>query len=598
MRKLLLVTAISALSAIPVLAQDAGEAEEVPNSGSSIYEIRCAACHRGSTNDRIPSEDQLRTRSPEQVQAALTSGAMVAQAQGLTDEEIRLLATFVTGKAFGGEAVASAGACPGNPPPFNPNLTTDWNGWSIDTQNTRFQPNPGLSAADIPNLELKWAYGFPDATRAVSQVTLAGGRVFVGSHGGNFYSLDAETGCSYWVYPVGDIARTANVVAQDDDGRWVVYFGDSSGYLHAVDVMTGEAVWKRELDDHALARITGAPVWHDGRIYVGVSSGEELGSNTPGYECCTFRGSLLALDAATGEVVWKTYTIPDPPTVFKTVEGRDIRGPAGSAIWSSPAIDEQRGAVYAVTGNSYTEVDVPTSDAIVAFDLETGSMLWSTQVTPGDNWLPGCPRSVLCPENAGEDVDLAASAVLIHTEDRDLILAGQKSGMLYALDPDNMGEIVWERRLGGGGAFMGGIMWGLATDQDVAYVGVGDPSGPEAAPGFYAVRTSDGELLWSHRVPEDMGRPEQPTAATLIPGIVFSATFGGQLLAHDAETGEIVWSYNTLRPFDTVNGVEATGGAFDGGGPAVANGMVVVGSGMGFAGGAAGNVLLAFGLPE
>lgn len=569
--------------------------EEVPQTGSSLYESRCSFCHANTegANDRIPDEARLKTFTAEQVLTALQSGAMVGMAAGLTDEEMRAIATFVTGKALGGAATAQAGMCTGDAA-FEPDLTTGWSGWGLNTTNTRYQPNPGLSAADVPNLKLKWAFGFPDDTRAVAQPSIVGGRVFVGSHGGRFYSLDLATGCTHWVYEVGDIARTGNVIARDESsGRWVVYFGDSAGYLHAVDVLTGQPVWKVELDDYPVARITGSPVLYNGRLYVGVSSGEELGSGAPGYECCRFRGSLVAIDAATGEIAWKTYTIPDPATVFKTVEGRQIWGPAGASIWSAPTIDTKRNRIYAVTGNSYTEVDVPTSDAIVAFDLDTGSMLWSKQVTPGDNWLPGCPRSPLCPADAGDDFDLAASPVLVNTGGRDLLLAGQKSSVLYALDPDT-GEVVWQTRLGGGGGFMGGIMWGLATDQDTAYVGVADPTGAEANPGFYALRTSDGELLWSSRIGEGSGSPSQPTAATLIPGAVFSATFGGHLLAHNPSTGEIVWDFDAAREFETVNGVAAKGGAFDGAGPAVAEGMVVVTSGMGFAGGMPGNVLLAF----
>jgi polyvinyl alcohol dehydrogenase (cytochrome) len=222
-------------------------------------------------------------------------------------------------------------------------------------------------------------------------------------------------------------------------------------------------------------------------------------------------------------------------------------------------------------------------------------MLWSKQVTAGDNWLPGCPRSPICPVNAGDDYDLASSPALVTTGGKDLIVVGQKSGVLWGLDPEDSGNIVWQHRAGQGGGLMGGIMWGPATDSSVAYVGVADGARPDATPGLYAVRTSDGERLWKSPPPAGPGSTtSQPTAPTLMPGIVFSATFGGRLRAHKTDTGEVVWEFDVNRTFETVNGVPAKGGSFDGAGPAIANGTVVMTSGMGFAGGVAGNLLVAF----
>lgn len=561
--------------------------------GQAIYTERCATCHQNPVNDRIPSRAALAALTPDQVAAALERGPMTAQAQGLTAAQIRAVAAFVGAASAPATVAALPGQCGPDVKPFRPG-PNDWSGWGVDMNNSRYQPNPGLAAADVPRLKLKWAFGFPGDTRAVAQPAIVGGRVFVGSHGGFVYSLDLETGCTHWRYEVGSIARTGIEVVEVDN-RWIAYFGDSAAHAHALDAVTGRQLWKVKLDDYPVARITGTPTFYNGRLYVPVSSGEELASSGPDYVCCKFRGAMVALDALTGRVEWKTYTIPDPARVYKTTaQGRQLWGPAGAAMWSAPLVDAKRRRIYGGTGNSYTGVDIPTSDAVVAFDLDTGSLLWSNQLTPKDNWLPGCPRSPLCPEEAGEDYDFAATAVMVTTGGRDLILIGQKSGVLYALDPDERGRKVWETRLGQGGGLMGGIMWGLATDGQTAYVGVADPNRPDGTPGVYAVRVSDGQLVWASKAPPGERNPASPTAVSLIPGVVFSATMGGHFRAHDARTGEIIWDQDVNRTIPTVNGVEAKGGSFDGAGPAIANGMVVITSGMGFAGGTAGNILLAY----
>ncbi len=573
-------------------------------SGQEIYTTRCATCHAQPVNARIPSRADLAKLQPQQVVDALEKGAMTAQAQGLSPAQIRAVAAFVGNAATviqtttAGSNQCSATATK----PFNPS-PNDWNGWGLNTQNTRYQPNPGLTAADIPKLKLKWAFGFPDDTRAVAQPSIVGGRIFVGSHGGKVYSLDLATGCTYWSFNAGAIVRDGITLARVGN-RWTAFFGDAAAFAYALDAQTGQQIWKVKLDDYPVARITGTSVFNNGRIYFPMSSGEELGSQQPGYVCCKFRGSLSSLDAATGRVIWKTYTISQEAKIYRTIDmqgkdksttKRDLWGPAGASIWSAPTIDTKRNRIYASTGNSYTGVDVPTSDAVLAFDMETGRIVWSKQMTMGDNWLPGCPNGPLCPENDGDDYDLASSPALITAGGRDLIVVGQKSGTLWALDPDKDGNVVWQQKVGAGGGLMGGIMWGPAMDNQTAYAGVADGTRADATPGVYAINLADGSRKWKAAPPAGPGSStSQPTAPSLMPGIVFSATFGGRLRAHQAATGEVVWEFDTARTFETVNGVTAKGGAMDGAGPAIANGMVVMTSGMGFAGGAAGNVLMAF----
>jgi polyvinyl alcohol dehydrogenase (cytochrome) len=491
-------------------------------------------------------------------------------------------------------ADSNAGRCSGNPKAFAPGAG-DWNGWGVESSNSRYQAKPGLAPEDVPKLKIKWAIGFPGDARAVGQPAVVGGRVFVGSQGGIVYSLDASTGCIYWSFDAGGIVRTGIGVVKVSN-EWIAYFGDGKGIAHALDAQTGRELWKVKLDDHPLARVTGTPVYLNGRLYFPLASGEELGSSQPKYECCKFRGSLSALDAKTGRVIWKTYTVPDAAKPYKTTaDGTMLYGPAGAGLWSAPTIDEKRRRIYAGTGNSYTGIDIHTSDSIVAFDLDTGALLWANQLTPNDNWIPGCPKSAICPENPGDDYDFGSSNIL-HSMGggKSILVATQKSGMVYGLDPDDRGKVLWKTRIGQGTGLMGGVAWGAALDDQNIYAAVADINRPDGTPGLYALRIATGEKLWSTPAPKGAGNTAQASAVSAMPGVVFSSSFGGHLRAYATKTGEIVWDFNAVRDFETVNQVAAKGGSFNGAGPAISRGMVFATSGYGFAGGTAGNVLLAF----
>jgi polyvinyl alcohol dehydrogenase (cytochrome) len=494
------------------------------------------------------------------------------------------------------------GLCPGGAKPFHLE-NADWNGWGVDATNTRYQPAPGLTPDQVPKLKVKWAFGFPDTTMAYAQPAVAGGRVFVGSGSGKVYSLDAATGCTYWAYDAGMAVRSAVNIGKLPDGRYAAFFGDLSAAMHAVDASTGKLLWKTRVDDHPVARITGAPVFYEGRVYVPVSSIEEASAMSPTYECCKFRGSVVALDASSGKQIWKSYSVTDParPTK-KTKAGVQFYGPAGAAIWGAPTIDAKRKLVYAATGNSYTDVDINTSNAILAIDMETGQLKWARQVLPKDNFVMGCrPGKDGCPAEMGPDLDLGSSPILrTMAGDKQIVLAGQKSSILYGLDPDQQGKILWQIKLGKGGA-LGGIEWGFAADPSTAYVAVSDRFGSDAPGGLHAVRIESGEKLWSNVPPKPdcKGRGQgcnaaKSAAVSAIPGVVFSGSVDGHFRAYSSKDGEILWDFDTAQKFQTVNGIEAAGGSLDGGGPAIANGMVFTGSGYGLWGGMPGNVLLAF----
>jgi polyvinyl alcohol dehydrogenase (cytochrome) len=472
----------------------------------------------------------------------------------------------------------------------------DWNGWGADAGNSRYQSQPGFSAAEVGRLKLKWAFGMPGESTAFAEPAVVGGHVFIGSGMGTVYSIDAASGCVNWTYRAEAGVRTAITVRNLGSRKWAVFFGDLAANVYAVDAEAGGLIWKKRMDAHPAARITGSPVWAAGRLYVTVSSTEESLAHRADYSCCTFRGSVVALDASTGRTIWKSYTIPDPPMPYGISKaGTTLQGPAGAAVWSAPTIDIDRNRLYAATGNSYTGVNASTSDAILAFELDSGKMVWSRQMEPKDNYIVGCPFHPNCPESSGPDYDFGASPLLLRLGDGSSVLvAAQKSGMVYALFADRQGSVAWQRRLGEGGT-LGGIMWGPAADASQVYVAVSDRLlGKAGRAGLYALDLKTGTEAWSKPAPEASGNPAQSAAITAMPGVVFSGAANGHFRAYSTDNGEIVWDFDTHRPFQTVNNIPAKGGSIDGPGPVIAHGMVFTNSGYALFGGNEGNVLLAF----
>ena len=585
--------------------------------GTALYKQHCAACHDASGQSRAPAPAALRQMSADNIVQALESGAMKEQGASLSAAEKRTLAEFLTGKVVGAAASpASAGMCADPRAAFSPG-NADWNGWGLDVANTRYQPQPGLAASDIPKLKLKWAFAFPNTFVAYGQPAIVGGRVFIPSANRNIYSLDAKSGCQYWSFQSEAPVRSAISIAliQGERTRKVAFFGDQRANAYALDATSGELLWKTHLDEHPHAKIVGAPQYYGGRIFVPVTAGEEGPAMNPRYECCTARGSLVALDAATGKQIWKTYTIPEEPHVVSTSStGTKMWGPSGASIWSAPTIDVELKLIYAGTGDNFSDPGTKTSDAVLAFDLETGKIVWSRQLTEADVFNMACvgPSKASCPENAGPDLDLGASPILVTlARGKRVLLVSQKSGIVHALDPDRNGEILWQTRVGRGGA-LGGIQWGSASDGKNMYVALSDiafktmsfaPGGkllvdPAAGGGLFALDIATGKKVWSVAPPECGERancsPAQSAAITAMPGAVFSGSVDGHLRAYSARDGSALWDFDTAREFPTVNGLTAKGGSMDGPGPTISGGMLYVASGYGVWGGLSGNVLLAF----
>ena len=525
-----------------------------------------------------------------------------------------------------GGTSTNAGRCSFQKPFVHPFQQPYWNGWGASVTQARFQSAQmaRLTPEEVPRLKLKWAFGFPGAHRAYGQPAVVGGRVFVGSENGNVYSLDAQTGCEYWSFDAGFPVRTA-VTVGPYRGGWAAYFGDQHATAFAVDAETGKLLWRTVLDQHPAAVVTGAPALAGRSLFVPMSSYEELIGANPSYQCCKFRGSISAVDALTGRIVWKTYAIAQSPhRDRKNKIGTQLWGPAGAAIWSSPTIDTKRHLLYAATGNDYADPATSRSDAIIAFDLNTGNVRWTRQMTAHDARTIDCdfPSAMQtnCPAEHGPDFDFGSSPILVELPNhRSALIAGQKSGVIYALDPDRRGALLWQRRVGTGGS-LGGVQWGSAADNMRTYVAVSDvrlkPAeagtagaqpvmgmgylvfDPTVGGGLFALDLATGRIDWQTPHPGCNSRPgcspAQSAAVTAIPGVVFSAGLDGHLRAYSTAGGQIIWDLDTEQDFQTINAVKANGGSIDGPGPIVVDGMVLLNSGSSFLGATPGNVLLAF----
>ena len=593
-------------------AQPAPDAEQ-------LYKQYCQQCHEGQVA-RAPHREVMSRLPANLVLHSLSVGKMRMQGWVRTIAERRALSEWITGKKIKETDETVGGFCEDAPGEFSvADGAPQWNGWGVDNTNSRFQSaeNAGIPADQVPQLKVKWVFGLPMDFRA-SQPTVVGGRVFVGSLQGRIYSLDAKTGCLYWSVKTDGGVRSTMVVDSlpgTNPPRYVVYVGDASANMYALDARTGKQLWKVDVDDHPLATITGTPKTLGNRLYVSTTALEELAGADPNYECCTFRGKMMALNRFNGKLVWRAYTLDAAQPVRKNAIGVQLWGPSGASIWSSPALDPERNSMYVTTGDNYSDPASLTSDAVVAFDLRTGEFLWSKQFTAGDAWNVGCEQTddTNCPQARGPDLDFASSPILrILPDGRRVILAGQKSGVMHAIDPDRKGEILWQQRVGKGG-LIGGIQWGSAADAKQVYVALSDigvTTVPDSDIGFdttldssvgggmFAYDIETGERKWYIPPPGCGDRkqcsPAQSAAVSAIPGVVFSGSIDGHLRGYATNSGEVMWDYNADQEYESTNGVKTRGGSFDGPGPTIVDGMVYVNSGYGFQGGMGGNALIAF----
>ena len=574
-------------------------------SGEAVYQRRCAGCH-DSAGERIPPREALKQLSVSRILRTLDFGVMINVAYVLTREEREAVANFlgvnrpdtpVPPQAFCADRAVKIGAAP------NPN----WNGWGPSLSNTRYTATGGINLNQVGKLKLKWAYAFEGDVSAFGAPTVLGATVFVGSAGGAVQALDAGTGCVRWVYQASGPVRSAPI-AVANGATHVLVFTDLTGWAYGIEAETGRELWKKKPEPHESTRLTGTAAQANGIVFIPAASWEETRSSNPEYACCTFRGSVTALRAKDGTQVWKTYTIRETP---KQIEKGGIGswGPSGASVWGSPTLDAKRSLLYVTTGDNFSSPATNMSDAVLALEIQTGRIVWFKQMTPGDIFSGVC-TGTQCP---GPDFDFGSSVLLEKLPNgREVLLAGQKSGVVYALDPDRKGEILWQTRVGKGGT-NGGVQWGMASDGQKVYAAVSDlvrkaapgtvvqvglPPDPRQGGGLTALRIGNGEKAW-YAAPQPCGSkatcsPAQPQAVTAIPGVVFSGSVDGHLRAFGAEDGKLIWDFDTARDYKSVNGIPAKGGSLDGAGPVIAGGMLFLNSGYARNGGMAGNVLLAF----
>lgn len=501
---------------------------------------------------------------------------------------LALLALFFT-------PVTSAALCESansfDPGPADANT---WSGWGGSHTNNRFNnaSNNPINSENLPRLTLKWAYGFNDVRSVIGNPSLQGNRIFIGDENGKVYSLDRESACEDWLFSADNGVRSTPLLEQIND-RWLLFFGDRSANVYAVDAITGQQVWKVKVEQHQAAIITGAPQYIQlenesalHRIIIPVSSSEEGLGAVPVYPCCSFQGSVVSLDASNGEIIWKTSAIQD--AVRETTAGKF--GPSGAAIWSAPTIDLELNQLYVTTGDAYSAPADTATDAVIAMDLLNGNILWTKQGTPNDIWTVICMTPNAFPE-CGPDQDFGSPGILVSDNGNTFLIAGQKSGIVRAYARSN-GNILWQTALVENTTEFGGkIVWGGASDMQNSYWGMGNNE-------INAVQLSDGSVQWSRSIPPVDGMEMHPGLegpVTISHDVLFTGSWDGMLRALSTNTGELLWDYNTARSFDTINNTPANGGSIGAVGQVVEDGLLLVTSGyIGVKNGVQGNVLLVF----
>ena len=586
--------------------------------GINIFQDNCATCHGNSDTPRAHSLETLQTMSAEDLLQALTEGLMSAQGANLSVTERSLLIEFLA--RDNDDAWVTAMFC--NPTARQIDLTqpAHLTRFGIDGNNSRSMNTrqAGLNTADMANLELAWAIGFPDTGALRSSPVLVGTTLYYAANGTRkVFALDAQSGCAKWVFDSPTRLRSSLTYGTlGNSGQGAVLYGDAVGFVYALNAENGDLIWSQDVRSHGRAiRITGAPVLHNDKVIVPISNSGVGTAADPNYECCEGHGAVTALNALNGEILWEYHTMPEAQyTGAANSRGVPLKGPSGAPIWSTPTVDAKRGLIFVTTGENTSHPATDTSDAIIALELESGQIRWLFQGLKRDVWNMACGRNrdqANCPnqeESALKDYDFGGSAVLVNRADGDILLAGQKSGDLWALNPDT-GELLWNQRIGDGTA-LGGNHWGIASDGKRVFLPINDPGvareGFTPRPGMYSFFVSSGEPSWSYQLQPDCdtGRDQRVNACQtrfglsatplLVDGALISAGIDGRLLIFDKESGDLLFEFDTVREYETVNGVAGIGGSVDSQSIAAGGGMVFIGSGYGRFNQTPGNVLLAF----
>lgn len=608
-------------SAIAEQAIDADQStisDETKAIGKNVYQTVCANCHEAGV-PKAPQQGMLSFMSTAAIYHALTDGVMANRVGNLSLVQKQAVAEYLTGVPLSNDRHVEFPKCAPELSEFDLSQGSSVAGWGVQPENTRTFTSAmtNITPENIGRLKVKWAFGFPDAVRARSHPAVGGGSVFVGSQDGRVFALERDTGCVRWSFRASAEVRTAIILSPwelgDKNASPKVYFGDYLGNVYALEAKTGKLHWQARPDAHPAATITGSPTLYNGKLYVPVSSLEVLAAADASYPCCNFRGSVVAFDATTGERLWQTFTIAEPARVQgKNSEGTDAYGPSGAPIWNSPAIDAKRNQLLVGTGENYSSPTTETSDAIIAMDLLTGEINWVFQATPNDAWNSACEldNKANCPKEKGPDFDFGAPPILAKSKSgKEYVLAGQKSGIVWSLNPDN-GKLLWQQQVSKGG-IVGGIHFGMAVAGDTVFVPISDAQASanhtrrEPNPGLFALDINTGDYRWRwHAETGVCGNkpycmPGNGAAISASNDMAFSGSLDGYIRVHDNHSGRVLWQFNTAQSFETVNGVSARGGALEGGASAVLDGdMMFLNSGYFFNPYMPGNVFIAFELEQ
>lgn len=544
--------------------------------------------------------------APGAILIALDNGKMRQQASNLTELQRKAVAEWLTNReikltTFQNEAYTVFSMSGNKKPEF------DYSGWGGNKEGTGFRTTEqaGISLSNLGSLKLKWAFAFPDATVVRSKPAVVGEWLLVGSQFGDLFAINKYTGKIGWHFSASAPIRGAIVTVKKGNSI-TAFFADYSTNVYAVDVRTGRQIWNTRAAIDQQSATTGSVAVSEGKVFVPITSTEVVSAVNGKYDCCFSSGGVVALDAAHGNEIWKYRVIAKQAGISgKKKNGKPFYGPSGAPVWCSPTVDAKRGWLYIGTGENYTNPATNTSDAIQAIDMKTGKLIWNFQATKEDTYNSACPFLVNCPERAGPDLDFGMAPILVkEKEGTDLLVAGQKSGVVYALSPNN-GKLIWKRRIGKGGA-LGGIHWGMATDGKFVYASNADniiaidkrDSSVKPSPGLDALDLRSGKIIWKTATPNCTGTKNCYTsnsaAPAVIPGIVFAGALDGHIRGYSAKNGKILWDYNTGKEFETSDDIKGKGGSLDGPAPVLSDGMLFVNSGYGMFGEIEGNILLAF----
>ena len=468
--------------------------------------------------------------------------------------------------------------------------------WAMSGQSAtdlRSQPSETkINTSNVNTLAPKWVFSTGGDVSATP--TVVGNVVYVPDWSGHFYALNAATGAVIWTHQIAEYDGISGSIARGSPAFYnnELIIGDlvkgshNGANVMAVSAASGNLLWITKVDPHPAAIITGPVVVAGNTAYVGISSIEESLADQPGYPCCTFRASVVALDANTGKILWQTFVMPV--------------GYSGGAIWQQPAVDTARGLVFVGTGNNYS---VPASveqcelahpgnpsctpahdyfDTALALDIHTGNVKWAKHLYAYDVWTEACvaPKAgVTCPNPPGPDYDLGGSGPNLMGN---IVGFGQKAGTYWALDPST-GLVVWSTSVGPAGP-LGGIQWGTASDGKSIYVAIANSnhnsykliSGQTITWGAWsALDATTGRILW--QTPDPTQGTIDESSVSVANGVLYAGSLdtAGHMYALNASSGKVLWSF-------------ASGGSvLDG--PSIVNGVVYWGSGYARISGATGN---------